>query len=392
MTERVVVRGRLVTPDEEIADGVVECEAAEIVRVAPAQVWRQTHGGPLPDPVGTVLPGLVDVHCHGGGGHSVGSTDPDEVRAVAAHHAQAGTTRMVASLVTASAEVLLEQVEALAPLVWSGEIAGIHLEGPFLSERRCGAQAPEFLVPPDPALVEKLLQVAGGAITAMTVAPELPGYDEVAALLRANGIVVALGHSDATYDTFRSALRGLDGAGLVTHLANGMPPLHHRAAGPVGAALAEAAGGHATVEVIADGVHVDDGFAALVFASAGPDSVVLVTDAMAAAGMPDGDYVLGPQAVSVRDGVARLRGSGPDAEPPSIAGGTSHLLEIVTRVVRTAEVPLDAAVRAASSTPARVIGEENRIGSLAPGRVADLVVVDDELRVRRVLRDGRWLT
>ena len=400
MTGTVRVRGRLVLPYDEVADGVVAVEAGSIVYAGPTQEWLS--GRPdeaLPDPVGTVLPGLVDLHCHGGGGDAVTTTDPDSARAVAEHHAGYGTTRLTASLVTAAPQVLLEQVRTLAPLVREGVFAGIHLEGPFLSRDRCGAQAPEFLTVPDTGLVDSLLAEAGGTVRSMTLAPELPGAAAVTAQLSDAGVVVALGHSDASYPVFRAALRDLGGRGLVTHLGNGMPPFHHRSVGPVGASLTEAAAGRAVVEVIGDGMHVDDGFVALVFAAAAPDAVVLVTDAMAAAGMPDGIYELGPQRVQVLGGVARLdaegrpQGGGSGSrEAASIAGGTAHLVEIVACAVRDAGVPLVDAVRAASHTPARVLGIAHDAGALLPGCAGDLVVVDDDLRPLRVMRRGRWLT
>jgi len=383
-----------VTPVEEVADGVVSVEDGLIAFVGTTDEWGRRHPHvTLPEPMGTVLPGLVDIHCHGGGGKAVTTTDADEARAVAAHHARRGSTSVVGSLVTAPPAVLLDQVRALTPLVATGDLVGLHLEGPFLSRTRCGAQVPEFLTEPDIDLIDELLAIADGAVKVMTIAPELRGAGEAAVRLRAAGVTVALGHSDASYTVFRDALRALGGAGLVTHLGNGMPPFHHRAVGPVGASLAEAAAGGAAVEVIGDGVHVDDGFVALVFAAAGPGSVVLVTDAMAAAGMPDGDYVLGPQRVRVRKGVARLGGDGRDAAAPrSIAGGTSHLLEVVARAVRLAGVPLIDAVRAASQTPARILGVADQHGALMAERAADIVVTDEELRPVRVMRRGQWLS
>ncbi len=394
MTEPVLVRGRLVTPVAEISDGVVAVEAPTISFVGTVDEWTRAHPRvAVPESVGgTVLPGLVDLHCHGGGGKTMTTTDVAEARAVVAHHALRGSTSLVASLVTASPEVLLDQVRALAPLVTIGELCGLHLEGPFLSRARCGAQAPEFLLEPDLDLVEGLLSAADGALKVMTMAPELPGAGEVATRLRAAGVTVALGHSDASYQVFRSALQGLDGDGLVTHLGNGMPAFHHRAVGPVGAALAEVAAGRAAVELIGDGVHVDEGFVALVFAAAAPDCVVLVTDAMAAAGMPDGDYVLGSQRVTVRGGEARLNAaSQSDVAASTIAGGTSHLLEVVARAVHRSGVPLVDAVRAASQTPARILGVAHERGALMPGGAADLLVTDAELRPVRVMRRGAWL-
>lgn len=393
MPERVLVRGRLVTPVEQIADGVVAVEAQTITFVGTADEWTLAHPRvALPEPVGTVLPGLVDIHCHGGGGKMVTTVDVAEARAVASHHALHGSTSLVASLVTAAPEVLLAQVRALAPLITDGELCGLHLEGPFLSRARCGAQAPEFLMRPDLDLVQELIAAADGTLKVMTIAPELPGAGEVVSRLRGGGVTVALGHSDASYEVFRSALQGLDGHGLVTHLGNGMPVFHHRAVGPVGAALTEAAAGRAAVELIGDGVHVDDGFVAMVFAAAAPDCVVLVTDAMAAAGMADGDYVLGSQRVTVRAGVARLQAaSDTDAAPSTIAGGTSHLIEVVARAVHRCGVPLVEAVRAASQTPARILGVAQDRGALIPGRFADLIVADEEIRPVRVMRQGAWL-
>lgn len=394
MGHPALVRGRLVTPVEEVPDGVVAVEGGRIGYVGSADEWRRRHPEvPLPEPMGTVLPGLVDIHCHGGGGSSIPTTDVAEARAVAAHHLVNGSTSLVGSLVTATAEVLIGQVRALAPLVSAGELVGLHLEGPFLSPARRGAHAPEFLVEPDLKLIDDLLAVADGAIKLMTIAPELPGATEAATRLRAAGVTVALGHSDASYTIFRAALRALDGSGLVTHLGNAMAPFHHRAVGPVGASLAEAAAGRAAVEVIGDGTHVDDGFVAMVFATTARDSVVLVTDATAAAGMPDGDYVLGSQRVQVRDGVARLGSdSGIDAAQSSIAGGTSHLVEVVARTVRHAGVPLVDAVRAASQTPARILGVGGERGALMTGRTADVLVTDEDLRALRVMRRGQWLS
>lgn len=363
---------------------MVTVEAGLITDVGPAVA------GSGPTPAEVILPGLLDIHCHGGGGHTFSTFSPDEALAAAAYHASCGTTGVVASLVTAAPDDLLRQVRALAPLVADGRLLGIHLEGPFLSPARRGAHSPGLLRDPDPALAEDLLEAAGGAIKIVTLAPERSGAAAVATVLRAAGVVVAFGHSDADYSVFAGALRAADGAALVTHLGNAMPPLHHRAAGPIAAALAAAAGDQASVELISDGVHVDAGFTRLVFAAAAPGRVVLVTDATAAAGMPDGMYGLGPLRVRVAGGVARLapdEATGPADGP--IAGGTSSLLRVVATAV-AAGVPLAEAARAASQAPARVLGLADR-GRVAPGMAADLVLTDESLTVRRVLRAGRWL-
>jgi N-acetylglucosamine-6-phosphate deacetylase len=370
------VRIRGAIPTCGLLDGVVTVDAGVITDVGPA-------AGSGPPAAEVILPGLLDIHCHGGGGHTFSAFSPDEALATAAYHASCGTTGVVASLVTAAPDDLLRQVRALAPLVADGRLLGIHLEGPFLSPARRGAHSPGLLRDPDPALAEDLLEAGGGAIRIVTLAPERSGATAVTALLRAAGVVVAFGHSDADYAEFSAALAAADGAALVTHLGNAMPPLHHRAAGPIAAALAAAARDEASVELISDGVHVDAGFTRLVFAAAAPGRVVLVTDAMTAAGMPDGTYRLGPLRVLVAGGVARLAPDG------AIAGGTSSLLRVVATAV-AAGVPLADAARAASQAPARVLGLADR-GRVAPGMAADLVVTDESLTVRRVLRAGQWL-
>jgi N-acetylglucosamine-6-phosphate deacetylase len=369
------IRGTI--PTAGLADGVVTVSDDGLI----AEVTAASGGEPTDD---VILPGLVDIHCHGGGGHTFTTFDAEEARAVAAHHAARGTTGIVASLVTAPPDVLLRQVRALAPLVAAGELLGIHLEGPFISAARCGAQAPEFIRDPDPALAADLLAAADGAIKIVTLAPERSGVPALVTLFRSAGVVVAFGHTDASYDVMAAGLASLGGAGLVTHLANGMPPLHHRSSGPVAAALVAAAADEASVELVADGVHVDAGFTRLVFATAAPGRVVLITDAMAAAGMPDGHYDLGPARVTVAGGVARLESGG------ALAGGTSSLLHVVATAA-AAGVPWADAIRAASVAPSRVLGLDGGAGALTPGLPADVVVADERLRVRRVLRHGHWI-
>ena len=372
------IRGAV--PTAGLADAVVTVEDGIITRVEPAAAAAA--------PGDVILPGLIDIHCHGGGGHSFTTTDPAEAAAAAAYHASAGTTGVIASLVTAAPVDLLRQVRALAPLAATGQLLGIHLEGPFLAPARRGAHSPELLRDPDPALVADLLDAAGSALKIVTLAPERAGAPLVTSMLRTAGVVVAYGHTDADYECMTRALAA--GDGLVTHLGNAMPPLHHRAAGPVAAALVAAAADAASVELICDGVHVDAGFTRLVFAAAAPGRVVLVTDAIAAAGMTDGDYVLGPLRVTVSRGVARLAGGPSVAGAGAIAGGTSTLLRVVA-TARAAGVPLADAVRAASEAPARVLGLSGSRGLVRPGMAADLVVTGEDLTLRGVLRAGRWL-
>lgn len=382
MKRGLELRGRVVTRSGVLEDAVVTVQGERIASVRPATEWATAHRELPPAYAGTVIPGLVDIHTHGGFGHRFDTEDPAEARAAAAFHHRHGSTSLLASIVTAAPDAMVAQTGTLRNLVTDGVLAGIHIEGPFLSHIRCGAHNLDYLTDPDTTLVDRLLRAAGGQLRVMTLAPERPGFDTAAKQLADGGVVVAVGHSDSTFARFRSALSPEGCGTLVTHLANGMPPLHHREPGPVAAALVAAAHRHAFVELIGDGVHVDSGFGALVFAAA-PGRVVLVTDAMQAAGMPDGEYRLGPQTVTVTEGVARAPGG-------SLAGGTSTLLQGLRWAIRECGIPLAEAVAAVTATPADAAGLDE-VGDLRPGMYADAVVLDDELSLRRVLRRGRWL-
>lgn len=388
------VRGRLVLPDTVVEDGVVVIDDGHLTWVGPRSACPvDLVHVPTLGPASTVLPGLVDLHCHGGGGASFpDARDVEEARAAAREHLRHGTTSLVASLVTADAATLLARTAVLADLADAGELAGIHLEGPFLSADRCGAQQPALMVPGDAGLVRAVAAAARGYLVTMTVAPEVPGVlgrDGALTALAEVGALPSIGHTDASAEvvadavaTATAALRadGRSRRATATHLFNGMRPLHHREPGPVAALLSAARHGEAVLELVADGVHLAPALVRMVFDLVGAEAIALVTDAMAAAGMADGDYDLGPARVRVEDGVARLADGG------AIAGGTAHLLDVVRETV-AAGVPLTDAVRAASLTPAVVLGRDD-VGALVAGRRADLVLVDDDLRPLQVLRGG----
>ena len=396
-TADLALRGTAVLEQGLVPDALVLCAGERVLWAGPA-AHAPAELLPEDDRVlehdGLILPGLVDLHCHGGGGASFPDSEgAEEMLAAVLEHRRHGTTSLVASLVTADAATLREKVAQLAGLHRDGEIAAIHLEGPFLSEARRGAQNPAHLTDGDPALVRELAEIAGGALATMTVAPEAAGADEVIDALAGSGAVPSLGHTDGgsaemtrAVDRSIAALRRSRGRSplpTATHLFNGMRPIHHRDPGPALAALDAASRGEMVVEVIADGVHLDARTVAHVFSIAAEDHVVLVTDAMAAAGMADGRYRLGALDVTVEEGVATLTEGG------AIAGGTAHLVEVLRHAVLEAGVELVAAVRAASTVPARVLGLEDEIGSLAAGRRADVLMVDRALRPVTVLRGGR---
>lgn len=326
-----------------------------------------------------LTPGLIDLHCHGGGGHAF----DDGARALAdglAAHRAAGTTRSMISLVSASADrtlALLREVAALAeadPLV-----LGAHLEGPYLAVERRGAHAASALRTPDPDEVAAMLSAARGALRVVTIAPELPGALAVIGLLRDHGVIAAIGHSNCDAALAGRAVEA--GAGLVTHLFNAMPPLHHREPGPVGVALADPA---LVVELIADGVHLAPEVIRLAFSSAA-GRVALVSDAMAAAAAGDGCFRLGDLRVTVREGVATVDGTA------TIAGSTATLASAVRHCVVRAGIPPVAAIAAATSVPARLLGIGDRFGRLARGYAADVVRWGSDWRVRAVWADAQPL-
>ena len=310
-----------------------------------------------------ISPGFVDLHAHGGGGEDFATGD---LRAALDAHRAHGTTRSLVSLVSEPVPTLLGQLGRVADLAAVDErVLGSHLEGPFLSPVRRGAHAEHVLALPDPALVDSLLDAARGTLRQVTIAPELPGAFEAIRQFVAAGVVVAVGHTDADFATTRAAFDA--GATLLTHTFNAMPGIHQREPGPITAALRDPRVG---LELILDGRHVDTNVASMLFALA-PSRVALITDAMAAAGAPDGDYHLGSLDVVVRGGVATVAGI------DTIAGSTLTLDVAFRMALVGLGLPRPAAVAALTATPARILGVADRLGLLAPGYAADVVVFDE---------------
>ncbi len=329
-----------------------------------------------------LAPGLVDVHCHGAGGHEFGVGD---TAAAADLHHRAGSTSVVASLVSAPPDELAQRIDRLAPFVADRTLAGIHLEGPFLAPAQKGAHDPAALRDPDPALATALVARAGTGARMVTLAPERPGGTATLDALVDDGVVVALGHTDADGAEMATALARVAATGrlpVVTHLFNGMPDFHHRRSGPAMAALRAARAGRAWVELIADGHHLDDGTVAGVVELAG-DHALLVSDATGATGLGDGLHRLGGLRVRVTGSMSRL------VDGDSLAGSVTPLLGCVRRAVR-AGVDLATAFAAATSRPAAALGLPD-VGGLEVGDRADVLVLDDDLGLREVWRDGHRL-
>lgn len=373
-----------------IADVVLRAPRMVSAGVQTQDGWVAIHGntitatgtGPAPeaervvDASGVLVPGYVDIHCHGGGGAAF-ADGAKAARTALAYHRRHGTTRSVLSLVTAGIEELTGQVRALAQFCTAEPLVlGIHLEGPFLSPDHRGAHDESLLTSPEPADVDALVAAAQGHLAQVTIAPELPGARAAIERFRRAGVRVAVGHSAVDYEQAGAAFDA--GASILTHAFNAMQPIHHRAPGPVLAAVEHP---DVTCEVINDGVHVHPRVVRLLHDLAG-QNVAYVTDAMAAAGGPDGAYELGGLAVTVTDGVPRLDETG------SIAGSTLTMDAAVRQAVQIG-IPLPDAVTAATITPARALGLAHRFGALAPGYAADAVLLDPDLGVEQVWADGQ---
>ena len=372
----VIHSARLVDDGEVTDDAWVAFADGVVLRAGTGDEWRALPAGDAIDAAGAYLtPGFVDIHGHGGGGGTY-EHGLDAIAAARAVHLARGTTRAVLSLVTASIDDLAAQVGMIADLSErDATILGTHLEGPFLDPGHKGAHTESLLRAPDEAAVARLVEAGRGTVRQVTLAPELPGGLAATAQFVAAGVAVAVGHTNATEAEASAAFDA--GATLLTHAFNAMPGIHHRAPGPVVAAMRDE---RVTLELIADGIHVHPDVIALAFAGA-PGRIALITDAMGAAGEPDGAYELGGLAVTVTDGVARLDEGG------AIAGSTLTQ-DAALRLVVAGGLPLADAVAALTSVPARALGLAGRYGSLRPGAAADAVLLDDALQVAGVWVDG----
>ena len=316
---------------------------------------------PAPDQIidGTVIPGFVDIHCHGGGGKYFSALTPGEIHSVIETHRGHGTTSLFASLVTEPIELLTTQIERLKPFVESGQIVGIHLEGPYLSHARCGAHDPALLVHPELSEIKELLAVADGALSMITIAPELPGAIAAITHLTAAGVTVALGHTDGD---FGNAAAGTNaGATVITHFMNAMD----KGLNDSSFASFVIADERLTVELILDGHHVPYKTAKEIYAAIG-NRLIFVTDAMAAAGATDGNYTIGKMPVIVKEGVARLESNG------ALAGSTLTMDAVFLNAITQLDLSVTEAVAATSTRAAKAMGLNDR-GEIAVGKRADLL-------------------
>jgi len=373
-TPLLLTGANIVLPTGTVENGRLAVEGTRITASAPDDAQVIDLDGHW------VVPGFVDLHNHGGGGAGFTSGTVDDVLKGIRTHRAHGTTTLVASTVTGDMHFLAERAGLLSELAEQGDIAGIHFEGPFISPCRKGAHSEELLRDPDPAEVRKLIDAARGHAKMVTLATELPGGIDSVRLLSEHGVIAAVGHTDATYEQTVAAIDA--GATVATHLFNAMPALGHRAPGPIAALLEDE---RVTVELINDGTHLHPAALELAFRHAGAGRVAFITDAMDAAGFGDGRYLLGPLEVEVADGVARL------VEGGSIAGSTLTLDRAFKRAVTVDRLSVEDVVAAISANPARLLGMDDRIGSLEPGKDADLVLLDADFELTGVMRRGEWV-
>lgn len=382
MERMIIAGGRVVTPAEAIPRGWVLVDGPKVAAIGsgdpPADLAA---GAEIVDATGqTVSPGFIDLHVHGGGGGDPFAGTEDAIRAMTSFHLSHGTTAMLVTTGTLPEEQLADAIRLTAAVADAPDgavIAGIHLEGPFIAKRFKGAQPECHIRPASVGELERLRSIRPDFIRLVTLAPEEPGALTAVDYLCRSGIVVAMGHSNATY---AEAERAIDaGVRHATHTFSAMRPFHHREPGIVGAALLD---DRVTAELIMDGIHVQPEAARLLVRMKRSERICLITDAVAAAGLPDGRSELFGAPIEIVAGTARL----PDG---TLAGSTLTMDRAVANMVALVGVPLTDAIRMASLNPARVLGLADRKGSLAIGKDADIVLLDDRLAATLTILAGR---
>ena len=387
----VLCAHRLYTPWEElrnplvfIEDGIISAVSSRAEREIPKNATEVDFTREIPDAI--LAPGFVDIHVHGGAGLDVMRASPAELPRLNKFLTTHGVTGYFPTTVAApldqtcaALERIADAIEAAQPLGTNGDLVqarplGIHLEGPFLSHKRRGVHPPENLVEPTLQIFERFWQASRGHVRMMTIAPELPGAIEVIAEAARRNVCVSIGHSDAVMETARAAVKA--GARHATHTFNAMRPLDHREPGILGEALTSE---ELSADIIADGIHVAPEVVKLFLKAKGIEHAVLITDATAAAGMPDGTYRLGPIQVEVKNGRCTSDGK--------LAGSVLTMDRAVRNVVQFANWSLQDAVRAATLNPTRAVGLAHH-GRLTPGAEANLVVLGPDGEVKRTIVGG----
>ena len=385
----IICNGTIITPHRVLQGGSLIIEEGKIVAVVPHSNFTTDSATTVVDVGGQyVAPGFIDIHTHGGGGHDFMDGTPEAFIQGAKAHLPYGTTSILPTTLTSTTEELFRTIDnfhiAKNADVCGPELLGLHLEGPYFAMEQRGAQDPRYIKDPNPEEYTEILKYSG-AIKRWTIAPELPGALGMARYLRERGVICSIGHSNAISDEVEQAVE--NGFTLVTHLYSGMSTVRrinaHRYAGVVESALLF---DDLVVEIIADGVHLPKSLLQLIYKMKGPERICLVTDSMRAAGMPEGKSILGSLAngyeVIVEEGVAKV------LDRTSFAGSVCTADRLIRTMVQLAQVPLVDAIKMLTLTPANVLNIQDRKGSLAPGKDADVVVFDADIHVSMVFVKG----
>ncbi len=385
MSKLALFTKQAITPETVIPQAVVLVEGKKILQVGSRfsvnfddcefETWHFEDQ--------TLLPGFIDLHIHGGCGRDVMEGTRTAIQTVSRFLASKGTTSYLATTVTASPIATIQALENLGKIIQEdtggAKVLGVHLEGPFISQEKRGVHPPEHIRPPSTRIFDELVKMSGSQIKLVTLAPETPGGLEFIRHIRSKGILVSLGHSNATAKVAKEAIEA--GATNATHTFNAMRDFNHREPGILGTVLTDS---RVWAELIADGIHVDPTAIRMLVRCKGSRSVLLVTDAITAAGMPDGDYKLGSLSIKVSNGVCR-------SPEGSLAGSTLSLDRALQNMIRWTGLPLDEAIYMVTRNPAESIGVSTFKGSIAPGFDADLVLLNQDLSVHATLCEGKWV-
>lgn len=372
---------KLVTPYEVLIGYGVVASEGKIINIDLEENIPKNNINETIDGKGQYLsPGFIDIHNHGNSGYDFMDSTEEAIEYIGNYHLQNGVTSYLGTVLTQSYENIIKAVKNIANYENKNNISqilGIHLEGPFFSSSKKGAQPEKFIKDPDINFIKELIKISNNKLKMVSIAPEKNGAPELIKFLKNSNIIVSMAHSNATYE---EALNGINhGTTIATHLYNGMRNFNHREPGIVGASLTD---DRVYCEIIYDRVHLHDAAVKLALKAKGTDKIILVSDAMRAAGLEDGEFELGGQKVIVKDGEARLLDG-------SLAGSTLNLNKAVYNMVKFLHVPIHEAVRMASLSPAKAIGIEHYKGSIEIGKDADMILFDENINISFVIKNGK---
>lgn len=380
----VIKNGTVITPFEMIKNGVVVFKSGKIIAVGREKEVKKPKNAKIIDASGrAVAPGFIDIHVHGGKGRDVMDASYEAINELAKFKASHGATAFLATTISAPHNELLNAAKVVKLSMKRGtegaEVLGIHLEGPYINPEKCGGQDPDYIRLPSVNEFEEISEASNHAVRLVTLAPEMDGAEKLIVMLRNSGITASIGHSNATYNEVADTIKY--GISHVAHTFNTMRSFDHREPGVVGAVLIH---NELTAELICDQLHVHSVAMKLLTRVKGPSRVVLVTDAIRAAGMPDGKYKLGKRDVIVKNGDSRL-------ESGELAGSTLTMNGAVKNMVNLVGASLQEALMMATINPAKVVGVHDSKGSLERGKDADFVILDENLNVHLTILKGQVL-